>query len=189
MNTFWKQKDIFCQLITQMGKSYKQWQGWQQFGRTGSIPRAKENILFIQCFLTFSQRPSSQIVHFWVQTKPSKLVKSIDAAITNPEVQEFYRCCHFFFFFLFFFLEMALVASWLLSKMNSVTVPILSTRQWRAKIRLQTCPTYMSKYCNIDKYFSAVHSLNTKLLLGTILYHTIWLFLYFSLPASFFIWS
>lgn len=80
---------------------------------------------------------------------------------------------------------MALVTSWLLSKMNSVTVPILSTRQWRAKIRLQMCPTYTSKYCNIDKYFSAVHSLNTKLLPGTILCYTIWLFLCFSLLASF----
>lgn len=76
--------------------------------------------------------------------------------------------------------------SWLLSKMNSVTAPVLSTRQWRAKIRLQMCPTYMSKYCNTDKYFSAVHSLNTKLLFGTILCYTIWFFLYFSLPVS---WS
>lgn len=171
-----------------MGKSYKRWQGWQQFGRTGSIPKAKESILFIQCFLTFSQRPSSQIVHFWVQKKTSKLVKSMDAAIASPEVWDLCRCCHFFSCF-FFFLEMALVTSWLLNKMNSVTVPNLSTRQWRAKIRLQTCPTYMSKYCNIDKYFSALHSLNTKLLPGTILYCTIWLFLYFSLPASFFICS
>lgn len=101
MNTFWKQKDIFCQLITQMGKSYKRWQGWQQFGRTGSIPKAKESILFIQCFLTFSQRPSSQIVHFWVQKKTSKLVKSMDAAIASPEVWDLCRCCHFFSCFFF----------------------------------------------------------------------------------------
>lgn len=170
-----------------MGKSYEQRQSWQQFGSAGNIPKANESILFIQCFLTFPQRPRSQIVHFLSWDKISQACHKYRRCNCQPRAVRLKKKRQYFCLFSLFLLKMALVTSWLLSKMNSVTVPMLCTRQWRAKIRFQMCPTYVSKYCNTDKYFSAIYSQNTKLLSRAALCCTIWLLLCFCLSAFLFI--
>lgn len=134
----------------------------------------------------FPRDQGHKLYIFWAETKSLRLVTSIDAAIANPGLWDSKKRQYFCLFSLFL-LKMALVTSWLLSKMNSVTVPMLCTRQWRAKIRFQMCPTYVSKYCNTDKYFSAIYSQNTKLLSRAALCCTIWLLLCFCLSAFLFI--
>lgn len=132
-----------------MGKSYEGWQSWQQFGSTGNIPKANESTFFIQCFLTFPQSARSQIVHFLSRDKIFQACHKYRCCNCQPWAVRLKKGDTSVFFF-FFSLKMALVTSWLLSKMNSVTMPILCTRQWKARIRFQMCPTYVSKYCNTD---------------------------------------
>lgn len=168
-----------------MGKSYEEWQSWQQFGSTGNIPKANESILSIQCFLTSPPSARLETVHFLCWDKFFQACHKYRCCNCQPRAIRLKKGYTSVFFF-FFALKMTLVTSWLLSKMNSVTVPILCTRQWRAKIRFQMCPTYVSKYCNTDKYFSAMYSQNTKLLSRTGFYCTVWLLSCFWISAFLF---